>query len=154
MCQSLGEIMNTKEIIKNTYQFKLFHLFPKNKRYRSLNLEDEQVSSFLLSIRKREGKKGLYTALFLCFFFSIVISIFLDIYLWRFLDKDENYFALAIIFTFLLSIKFGFIKPTSMKRIGELIFTILSLLSTHYFTLTLLLLVIFESGEALSYEEV
>ncbi len=146
--------MNIKEIIKNTYQFKLFHLFPKSKEYRQLNLEDETVSSFLLSIRKREGKRGFYTALFLCFFFSIAVSIFLDIYLCRFLDKGEHYFTLAIIFTFLLSIKFGFIKPSSIKRIGELIFTILSLFSTHYFTLTLLLLVIFESGDAISYEEV
>lgn len=146
--------MNVRNTIRETYRYRIFHLFPGSRKFRSLDLNEPSLSTFLLSIRKKEGKAGCGLALFLFSFSAVALSLILDIYKPAILGGKREFLAAALLYTLILSLKFSFIRINTMKKTGELIFTILAFLSTRYFALPIILLLIFESGEALSYEEV
>lgn len=146
--------MNTKETLSLTYRYKFFHLFPSSGKYKSveetLNIKSGALSDFLLAIREREGKGGLLLANIALSLLSLLIAILMDFFIPRLEIYDWEFIVIALVYVFILSLKFGFIRLNNFRSIGEMVFTLLSLFFTRYFTLTLLLILIFENAEALS----
>ncbi len=149
--------MNTRETLSLTYRYKFFHYFPSSRKYgnvkKELSLREGGLSAFLLAIRKREGKGGLFLANIILSLLTLILAVLMDFYIPRMGTGDKEFIVISILFAFVLSMKFGFIKPNNFRSIGEMIFTLLSLFFTRYFTLTLLLILVFENAEALSSEE-
>lgn len=150
--------MNTKETLSLTYRYKFFHLFPSSGKYKkvkdTLEIKSGTLSDFLLAIRRKEGKEGLFLANIVLSLLTLIIAILMDFYISRLEIYDWEFIVIALVYTFVLSLKFGFIKLNNFRNIGEMVFTLLSLFFTRYFTLTLLLILIFENAEALSSLEV
>lgn len=149
--------MNTKETLSLTYRYKFFHLFPSSGKYKkvkdTLEIKSGTLSDFLLAIRRKEGKEGLFLANIVLSLLTLIIAILMDFYISRLEIYDWEFIVIALVYTFVLSLKFGFIKLNNFRNIGEMVFTLLSLFFTRYFTLTLLLILIFENAEALSSQE-
>ncbi len=149
--------MNTKKTLALTYRYSIMHLFPFSKGYRKLEDELEMkegtFSSFLLSLRKKEGRKALAAADTAFALLSIIIAAALDFHTPLRNIIEECFVLFSLVYALLLSIKFGFIKVDSFKNCGEMIFSVLSLLFAHSFLLTFLLVLLFENAEALSYGE-
>lgn len=146
--------MNTKETLSLTYRYKFFHLFPSSGKYKkvkdTLEIKSGTLSDFLLAIRRKEGKGGLFLANIVLSLLTLIIAILMDFYIPRLEIYDWEFIVIALVYTFVLSLKFGFIKLNNFRNIGEMFFSLLSLFFTRYFTLTLLLILIFENAEALS----
>lgn len=146
--------MNVKKVLSSTCRFKFWHLFPCTRSYRNMenemSLSDSSFSSFLFYVKEKEGKGGLLLANVFFSFLSLAAAIAIDILLPQLNLKREYLFLCALLYTALLSLKFGFIKPRDFRNIGEMIFTLLSLLFTRLYSLTLIALIIFENSEALS----
>lgn len=146
--------MNTKEVLSSTYRYKFWHLFPCTLSYRNMKnemgLSDSSLSSFLFSVKEKEGKGGLLLANVFYSLFSLVIAVAVDIIMPE-LNLTKGYFILfALVYTILLSLKFGFIRLNDFRNVGEMVFTLLSLFFTRLCSLTLIALIIFENSEALS----
>ncbi len=150
--------MNTKETLSLTYSYRFFHLFPSTGAYKrvmeTLDLKTPFLSSFLLAIRRREGRGGLLLANLAFALVTFVISILMDVYIPKAEINGKVILLIYLVYTLILSLKFGFIRLNTFKSMGEMIFTVLCLLFTGYFTLTLLLILVVENAEALSVEEV
>lgn len=149
--------MNTRKTFIETWSFRLFHLFPHSKKYRelsdSLKLSSPSFSSFLFSLRIREGREALFVSNFAFSFCLFLLALFGDVYFRAKTIEGEELLVLALVYTLFLSIKFGFIMMQSFREGGEVLFSFLSFYFTHYFVLTLLLIILFENAEALSGEE-
>ncbi len=146
--------MKAKEVFSSTLRYKFWHLFPCSRSYRNMKnemrLTDPSLSSFLFFVREREGRSGLLLANVFYSLLSLVIAVALDIFIPQ-LDLKREYFLLCtLVYSILLSLKFGFIRLSDFRNIGEMVFTVLSLFFTGLFSLTLIALIIFENSEALS----
>ncbi len=149
--------MNTVNTLKETYFFRLLHLFPHSKKYRalsdSLKLSSPAFSSYLFSLRTREGQEALILSNFAYSFFLFLLALIGDIYFRGKAIEGVELLVIALVYTLFLSIKFGFVMMRSFRELGEVLFTFLSFYFTHYFVLTLLLIILFENAEALSGED-
>ncbi len=146
--------MNAKEVFSSTFRYKFWHLFPFSGSYKKmkneLNLSDSSLSSFLFSVKEKEGKGGLLLANIAFSLLSLAIAVAVDIIIPE-LNLTKEYFILcALVYTILLSLKFGFIRLNDFRNVGEMVFSLLSLFFTRLFSLTLIALIIFENSEALS----
>ena len=150
--------MNTIKILKETYLFRLFHLFPHSRKYRemseSLSLSSPSLSSFLYSLRIREGRKALIASNLAYSLVSFLIAAFLDFYFKNNTIKGVELLVITLLYSLFLSIKFGFFLLKSFREVAEMLFALLSFYFTHYFVLTFLLIVLFENAEALSGEDI
>ncbi len=146
--------MNTRKTFIETCSFRLFHLFPHSKKYRalsnSLKLSSPAFSSYLFSLRIREGRKALIVSNISYSFFLFLLAAFGDIYLRDNAVGKVELLVIALIYTLFLAVKFGFVMLRSFRELGEVLFAFLSFYFTHFFVLTLLMIILFENAEALS----
>ncbi len=146
--------MNAKEVLSSTIRYKFWHLFPCTRSYRNMRdemrLSDSSLSSFLFAVKEKEGKGGLLLANLAFSLLSLAAALAVDIIMPELNLRTEYFILCAFVYTVLLSLKFGFIRLTDFRNIGEMVFTLLSLFFTRLFSLTLIALIIFENSEALS----
>ncbi len=149
--------MSIGNTLKATYSFRFFHLFPTSKKYRemsdNLKLSSSSLSSFLFSLRLKEGRKSLILSNLLYSLSALFFALFLDFYLKDKPLEGKGLLLVSFLYTLFLAVKFGFIRARSFREPGEVVFSFLSFYFTHYFLLPLLLVILFENAEALSAED-
>lgn len=158
MCQSIKRqiTMKNKKVLSLTYKYRFSHLFKRSRTYKDikdeLEMEDDTFSSFLSSLCKKEGNKAYLIASVSSTILIAALSVLVDI----FMPLESLSFPYSLItitlITLFLSLKFDFINLHSFREIGEMAFTFLSLYFTHYITLTLIIVLLFENAEALTTE--
>lgn len=146
--------MKIGKALSLSYRYRFSHLFKKSRAYENikneLGLEDGTFSSFLYALKRKEGHRAFLIASISSTIVIVVLSALLDIFLPLGNMTGMYRFASIILYTLFLSLKFDFISFYSFREMGEAVFTLLSLYFTHYYSLTLLLVLLFENAEALT----
>lgn len=146
--------MEIRKTLALTYKYRFSHLFKKSGTYKSikeeLEMEDGSFSSFLSALCIKGGRKAYLIASLSSTLVISFIALLLDIYMPLESLSSPLSIAVILLVTLFLALKFDFINLRSFREIGEAAFTFLSLYFTHYYALTLLVVLLFENAEALT----